>query len=134
MTVPSFIIVGFVWQILGRGPFCPTPHPWAVPKRTVLNRVNGSIIIGLKLEKSQTALLGSDKLYDILDLDSQNTWTTLLGFNWFYDVLELDLKSTQTSLRSSRHDVFCKKGVLRNFAKFIGKHLYQSLFFTVLGL
>ena len=28
--------------------------------------------------------------------------------------------------RSSRLDVFCKKGVLRNFANFIGKHLSQS--------
>ena len=27
-------------------------------------------------------------------------------------------------------DVFCKKGVLRNFAKFTGKHLCQSLFFN----
>ena len=26
--------------------------------------------------------------------------------------------------------MFCKEGVLRNFAKFIGKHLYQSLFFN----
>ena len=25
-------------------------------------------------------------------------------------------------------EVFCKKGVLRNFAKFTGKHLCQSLF------
>ena len=24
-------------------------------------------------------------------------------------------------------DIFCKKGVLRNFTKFTGKHLYQSL-------
>ena len=30
--------------------------------------------------------------------------------------------------RSSRHEVLCKKGVLRNFAKFTGKHLCQSLF------
>ena len=30
--------------------------------------------------------------------------------------------------RSSRPEVFCRKGVLRNFAKLIGKHLYQSLF------
>ena len=30
--------------------------------------------------------------------------------------------------RSSRPDVFCKKVVLRNFAKFTGKHVYQSLF------
>ena len=31
---------------------------------------------------------------------------------------------------SSRPEVFCKKGVLRNFAKFIWKHLCQSLFFN----
>ena len=37
--------------------------------------------------------------------------------------------------RSSRRNVFCKKGVLRNFAKFPGKHLCQSLFFNkVAGL
>ena len=29
--------------------------------------------------------------------------------------------------RSSRPEVFCKKGVVRNFTKFIGKHLCQSL-------
>ena len=38
-------------------------------------------------------------------------------------------------LRSTRLDVFCKKGVLKNFVKFTGKHLYQSLFFNkVAGL
>ena len=37
--------------------------------------------------------------------------------------------------RSSRPKLFCKKGVLRNFAKFTGKHLCQSLFFNkVAGL
>ena len=30
---------------------------------------------------------------------------------------------------SSHPEVFCKKGVIRNFAKFTGKHLRQSLFF-----
>ena len=36
---------------------------------------------------------------------------------------------------SSRSEVFCKKGVLRNFVKFTGKHLCQSLFFNkVTGL
>ena len=30
----------------------------------------------------------------------------------------------------SRPEVFCKKGVLRNFAKFTGKDLCQSLFFN----
>ena len=37
--------------------------------------------------------------------------------------------------RSSRPEVLCKKGVLRNFTKFTGKHLCQSLFFNeVAGL
>ena len=37
--------------------------------------------------------------------------------------------------RSSRPEVLCKKGVLRNFTKFTGKHLCQSLFLNkVAGL
>ena len=32
--------------------------------------------------------------------------------------------------RSSCPEVFCKKDVLRNFAKFTGKHLCQSLYFN----
>ena len=32
--------------------------------------------------------------------------------------------------RGSRPEVFSKKGVLRNFAKFTGKHLCQRLFFN----
>ena len=35
-----------------------------------------------------------------------------------------------TRIRSSRQEVFCKKGVLRNFVKLTGKHLCQSLFFN----
>ena len=36
---------------------------------------------------------------------------------------------------SSRQEVFCEKGVLRNFTKFAGKYLCQSLFFNkVAGL
>ena len=34
--------------------------------------------------------------------------------------------------RSSHPEGFCIKGVLRNFAKFTGKHLCQSLFFNKL--
>ena len=37
--------------------------------------------------------------------------------------------------RSSRPEVFYEKGVLRNFARFTGNHLCQSLFFNkVAGL
>ena len=30
--------------------------------------------------------------------------------------------------------VLCRKGVLRKFAKFAGKHLFQSLFFIIFQL
>ena len=40
-----------------------------------------------------------------------------------------------SKLQKQAPEVFCKKGVLRNFAKFTGKHLCQSLFFNkVAGL
>ena len=35
--------------------------------------------------------------------------------------------------RSSRPEVFCKTGFLKNFTKFTGKHLCQSLFFHEVG-
>ena len=39
-----------------------------------------------------------------------------------------DVCKDPNDYRISRPEVFCKKSVLRNFAKFTGKHLYQSLF------
>ena len=36
--------------------------------------------------------------------------------------------------RSSHREVNCKKGILKNFAKFTGKHLCWSLFNKVIGL
>ena len=36
----------------------------------------------------------------------------------------------RATVRGSRPEVFCKKVVLGNFAKFTGKHLCQSLFFN----
>ena len=46
----------------------------------------------------------------------------------------LDLERVQSkyffkTYRSSHPKVFCKKGVVRNFTKFTGKHLCQSLYF-----
>ena len=39
------------------------------------------------------------------------------------------------TVRSTRPEVICEKGVLRNLAKFTGKYLYQRLFFNkVAGL
>ena len=42
-----------------------------------------------------------------------------------------DQPHSSMDCRSSRPQVFCKKGVLRNFAKCTGKHLCQSLFFLI---
>ena len=42
--------------------------------------------------------------------------------------LGFPIKGNMT-VRSSLPEVFCKKGALRNFLKFTGKHLCQSLFF-----
>ena len=41
----------------------------------------------------------------------------------------MPLKRLIAICRSSRPEVFCKKGILRNFTKFTGKHLRQTLFF-----
>ena len=38
--------------------------------------------------------------------------------------------NNNSSSRSSRPEALCKKSVLKNLAKFIGKHLCQSLFFN----
>ena len=39
------------------------------------------------------------------------------------------IEKTNT-LRGSSQEMFCEKGVLRNFTKFTGKYLCQSLFFN----
>ena len=41
-----------------------------------------------------------------------------------------DICKDPNDYRSSLPEVFCEKGILRNFAKFTGKHLCQSLFFS----
>ena len=48
---------------------------------------------------------------------------------------KMKLLCENNSHRSSRPEVLCRKGVLRNFAKLTGKHLCRSLFFNkVAGL
>ena len=44
--------------------------------------------------------------------------------------LDLPLGIMNNSLQKQSPEVFCKKGVLKKFAKFTGKHLYQSIFFN----
>ena len=56
-----------------------------------------------------------------------NEFFYLVVGNWW--VLHWPFKPFSKQ-RSSRPEVFCKKGVLRNFAKFTEKHLCQILFFS----
>ena len=57
----------------------------------------------------------------------------MYGIIW--DDLIIPCKKQYVPGRSSRPEVFCKEGVLRNLLKFIGKHLCQGLFFNkVAGL
>ena len=49
----------------------------------------------------------------------------------YIEVLRFSIEAlTLRHYRSSRPEVFCKKGVLRNFTKFTEKHRSQSLFFN----
>ena len=51
------------------------------------------------------------------------------------NVLLIYLKYTLVYIQKQPPEVFCEKGVLRNFTKFTRKHLCQSLFFNkVAGL
>ena len=54
-----------------------------------------------------------------------NKWKEVTFF-----VVQVVLVLTLQTIRSIRQEVFCKKGVLWNFAKFTGKHMWQSLFFN----
>ena len=64
----------------------------------------------------------------------------ILPTRWFFHNTRFFISNTfisnaRQNFRSSRPDLFCKKGVLRNFAKLTGKYLGQSRFFNkVAGL
>ena len=64
------------------------------------------------------------------------TWLKYSSIVTFYvldrifEQIYLDITSNTVKLRKSRPEVFFQKGVLRNFAKFIRKHLCQCLFFN----
>ena len=58
---------------------------------------------------------------------------------YLFDCVYLNYRAylmiSRDKVQKQSPEEFCKKGVLRNFAKFKGKHLCQSLFFNkVAGL
>ena len=42
---------------------------------------------------------------------------------------DIEMAFHESHISSFRPDVFCKKDVLKTFAKFTGKHVYQSLWY-----
>ena len=66
---------------------------------------------------------------DIIGIDKNScNSSNVAKTSWFNKLLEL-------TVRSSRPDVFFKRGVLGNLAKFTGKQLFQSLYLNkVAGL
>ena len=46
------------------------------------------------------------------------------------EVKKVQFQLLPTLIQMQPPEMFYKKGVLKNFAKFAGKHLYQSLFFN----
>ena len=75
----------------------------------------------LKFQPAIFPNLGTD-ISTICDYNSTFSFSAKSG--------KLELLETRTRKQSSRPKVFCRKGVLRNFGKFAGKHLCQSLFFN----
>ena len=67
------------------------------------------------------------ELFVIITFLDFHTWLVLAWTCW-YEFTEKFMKTIKC--RSSRPEVVCKKSVLRNIAKFTGKHLCQSLFFN----
>ena len=62
-------------------------------------------------------------------------WIFFYIFFIVWQPLVVSAALPRTTSRSSRPEVFCKKGVHENFTKLTGKHLCQSLFFSkVAGL
>ena len=57
------------------------------------------------------------------------TFTVRIQFWRLVTVNTLNIADWKKRNRNSRPEVFCKKSVLRNFTKFTGKQLCQSLFF-----
>ena len=57
------------------------------------------------------------------------TKSSALGFWMISEYVYIPRRNRKAADRSSLQEVFCKKGALKNFAKFTGKHLCQGLLF-----
>ena len=88
--MPNFIIVAYVWQLLGREPFCPTPHLWAAPKKPILSRV--------KVDVSNYATKSDFKNLTHVDTSNFALKTNLAGLKTEVDKLDIDKLVVKNSL------------------------------------
>ena len=73
-------------------------------------------------------MLGTTNSKLLIVFPSNNSWN--LEFCYVRPIVYFLKLEEATQIRNSLPEVFCKKGVLRNFIKFAGKHLCHSLFFN----
>ena len=67
----------------------------------------------------------------LYDLEATGIILAVCMPSFLFDSVYLNTeKNIEIFVRSSRPEVFYKKDVLRNIAKFIGKHMCQSLFYN----
>ena len=77
--------------------------------------------------KTCTTLIVFSKEFAVLSIFANSKyfwWRTIIHVDAFCVIIIYPIYSN----RSSCPGVFCKKGILKNFTKFTGKHLCQSLF------
>ena len=79
-------------------------------------------------EKVLLRMLGTTNSKLLIVFPSNNSWN--LEFCYVRPIVYFLKLEEATQIRNSLPEVFCKKGVLRNFIKFAGKHLCHSLFFN----
>ena len=120
--MPSFIIVAYVWQILKRMGLLPLPpalHPWAAPKKPILNRVK-------KRLQHRCFLVNIAKFLRKAFFIEHPQWllltfTTAFRNYYWQDLSVIFFTLTYTSKRLREAVVyrcFCKKVFLKIFANF----------------
>ena len=111
------------WRLLSssRLSYCAD---WLIVKKTTITLKTKQL--NLKIQRS------CDHVVSYNTYISSPTWLYPFYsiFLSYWLIQQNDQKIKNLHFRSSRPEVFCEKRVLRNFSKFTGKHLCQSLFFN----
>ena len=106
----------------------------ALLKQISIIQFSFDILLHILEEWIGELLKASKCRFQLLKLDLERR-SQILVFEFKSGNINFCSVLTGTFSRSSRPDMFCKKGVLRNLTKFKGKHLCQSLFLNkVAGL